>query len=51
MANEFLPKESERFASVVEASPIPDELSQNQISYFSQLIKDNPDHYFIAGGE
>ena len=45
MANEFLPKESERFASVFEASPIPDELSQNQISYFSQLIKDNPDGF------
>ena len=42
MANEFLPKESEKFASVFEASPIPDELSQNQINYFSQLIKDNP---------
>ena len=44
MANEFLPKESERFANIFEKSPIPkeSELSDLQINTFSQLIQDNP---------
>ena len=44
MANEFLPKESEKFANIFEKTPIPKEsdLSDLQINTFSQLIQDNP---------
>ena len=44
MANEFLPKESEKFAKIFTptAPPKESDLSNLQINTFSQLIKDNP---------
>ena len=43
--SQFLPKDSERFADKIFKSPPPENLSGDQISFFTTLIKDNPVGY------
>ena len=43
--SQFLPKDSERFADKIFKSPPPENLSGDQISFFTTLIKDNPTGY------